>query len=217
MKYLLIHGFGTKVNYDLGFYKYPPTEDFLAWKEDIGLGNAKIFSWGIRQEKNWRNVLSPLPYLELYKREKSLVKNKYLLLELHKAIEETNPEIIVCHSMGCFLLENYCGLHNLPKSVQKIVFSQGDIVRIPNLEKQLGQNPKLKLENYYCGWDQALLTSVSVNLYKPAGLFGIRINKELGNQIQNIFWPLGNLHKNCHVDAINSIKFKEKVNLDKIH
>jgi hypothetical protein len=211
MKYLLIHGFGTKVNYDLGFYKYPPNEDFLAWKEEIKEGRAKIFSWGITQSKNWKNVLNPLSYLELYKREKSLAKNKYMLLELNKVIKETNPEIIVCHSMGCYLLENYCGSYDLPKSLQKIVFSQGDIRKISNLEKQLESNPALKLQNYYCSWDQALISSVAVNLSRPAGLFGIRIKESLKNQIQNIFWPLGNLHKNCHVDAINNIEFKNSL------
>ena len=94
MQYLLIHGFGTKINYDLGFYKYPPAEDFLAWEKDIEFGNAKIFSWGIRQDKNWKNIGNAFQYLDLYKREKSLAQNKYMLIELDKVIKETQPEII---------------------------------------------------------------------------------------------------------------------------
>ena len=114
MKFLLIHGFATKVNYDLGFWKYPPTTDFLAWGNAIFEGDAKIFSWGIKQDKNWKNILNVLQYWDLYKREKSLAANKYQLLELKKTIDETNPEIIVCHSMGAFLFENYCELYDLP-------------------------------------------------------------------------------------------------------
>ncbi len=215
MKYLLIHGFGTKVNYDLGFWKYPPTEDFDAWSKEIEFGNAKIFSWGIRQEKSWKNILNPMPYLDLYRREQSLAMNKYMIEELHKTMTETQPEIIVCHSMGSFLLENYCGLFDLPSSLQKIVFSQADIRKIPNIEKQLKNNPNLKLQNYYCGWDNALLSSFLINLSRPAGLYGLRITKGFEKQIQNIFYSLGNLHKNCHIDAINSPKFKKLIELDK--
>ena len=140
MKYLLIHGFGTKVNYDLGFFQYPPTEDFLAWKDLIKSGEAKIFSWGIRQSKTFKNVLNPLPYLQLYKAELKLANNKYMLEELNKTIVATQPEIIVCHSMGSYLLENYCGSFELPNSVTKIVFSQADIRAIPNIQKELEKN-----------------------------------------------------------------------------
>jgi hypothetical protein len=211
MKYLLIHGFGTKVNYDLGVWKYPPTEDFLAWKDDIKSGNAKIFSWGILQSKSWKNIFNPIPYWELYKSEKSLANNKYMLLELDRVIKETNPKVIVCHSMGCYLLESYCGSFDLSKSVGKIVFSQGDVRCIPNIEQQLTKNTELKLENYFCGWDQALISSVIVNMTRPSGLFGLDIKQKFRNQIQNIFWSLGNLHKNCHVDGINNPKFKKQI------
>ena len=215
MQYLLIHGFGTKVNYDLAFYQYPPTEDFLAWESDIEFGNAKIFSWGIRQDKNWKNIANAAQYLELYRREKSLAQNKYMMLELDKAIKETQPEIIVCHSMGAFLLENYCETYELSGCVKKIVFSQADIRSIPNLEKQLELNPNLKLYNYYCGWDPALNTSLVLNLSRPAGLYGIKIKKEYENQIKNIFFPLGFSSTNLHIDAINSPKFKKLIDLDK--
>jgi hypothetical protein len=215
MKYLLIHGFGTKVNYDLGFWKYPPTEDFLAWEDEIKAGNAKIFSWGISQQKNWKNFGNPLSYLELYKREKSLAKNKYMLLELDKVIKETNPEIIVCHSMGAFLLENYCKDYELNQNLNKIVFSQADILRIPNIQNQLWKRDNLKLDNYYCSWDTALISSMVINKFRPAGLVGVRLDNEAENKIKNIFWSLRNLHKNCHIDAINNPKFKSKIELDK--
>ncbi len=215
MQYLLIHGFGTKINYDLGFYQYPPTEDFLAWEKDTEFGNAKIFSWGIKQDKNWKNFANVAQYWELYNREKSLAANKYMLIELDKAIKETKPEIIVCHSMGAFLLENYCETYELPGCVKKIVFSQADIRTIPNLEKRLEKNCNLKLTNYYCGWDPALITSLALGWSRPAGLYGIKVKNELGSQIKNIFYPLGFSGTNLHIDAINSPKFKKLIDLDK--
>ena len=215
MQYLLIHGFGTKINYDLGFYQYRPTEDFLAWEKDIEFGNAKIFSWGIRQDKNWKNIANVAQYLDLYIREKSLAQNKYMLIELDKVIKETQPEIIVCHSMGAFLLENYCSSFELPEYAKKIVFSQADIRSIPNLEKQLVLNQSLKLHNYYCGWDPALISSLAVNLSRPDGLYAIQIKKELMSRIKNIFYPLGLSGTNLHIDAINSPKFKKLIDLDK--
>jgi hypothetical protein len=215
MKYLLIHGFGTKVDYDLGFWKYPPTEDFKAWEKDIESGEAAIFSWGIMQQQNWKNIANPLSYLQLYKREKSLAKNKYMLLELDKALKGANPEIIVCHSMGSSLLENYCQSFELDDNLKKIVFSQADAFKIPNIQNQLWKKENLKLDNYYCGWDPALISSSGVNLVRPAGLFGLRVEGEIRHKIKNIFWPLGNIHKNCHIDAINSSKFKSAIELDK--
>jgi hypothetical protein len=211
MKYLLIHGFGTKVNYDLGFWKYPPTEGFKAWAKDIDSGNARIFSWGIMQQQNWKNIVNPLSYLELYNREKSLAKNKYMLLELDKVIKENNPEIIICHSMGSVLLENYCQGFELNDNLKKIVFSQADIFKIPNIQNQLWGKNNIKLDNYHCGWDTALISSCGVNRVRPAGLFGLRVEDGLGDKIKNIFWPLGNIHKNCHTDAINSPEFKAEI------
>ena len=84
METLLIHGFGTKVNYNTPFFKYPPNEDFKAWEKEIKEEKAKIFSWGINVEFGYKQIFNPLDYLSIYKREKSLAQNKYMLEKLHK-------------------------------------------------------------------------------------------------------------------------------------
>ncbi len=87
-------------------------------------------------------------------------------MKLKEFFSHNNPEIVMCHSMGCQFLANYLQTNLLPSSVRKIILLQGDTSRLTQF------NTTVPIISSYCYWDYTLWVSVILNRYLPIGLVG---------------------------------------------
>lgn len=210
-KILLIHGFGTSVKNEImsltskGFLgKNLDYREFTAFNHLVKEGNALVFRWNDQfLATKIKDFTSIEKYIDLYRREKSKAVAESTQDSLRKMIDDNNPEIIVCHSMGCFLLLNYLEKNKLNKSVRKIFLVQGDFSRKHQIEnkdilKGIEEN-NLRIINVYCPWDTTLMVSPFVNrLTLPAGLSRMR-----NPYIVDVLFPLSN-NLNLHNSSIKS-------------
>ena len=199
MKSLLIHGYGTKINLTPS-KKY---SGFSAFQNEIDNNQACVFNWGIPTKFSKLDHINPFKHFQLYKSEKKLSKSSVVLTSLDKTISNTKPSTIICHSMGCYLFTQYLQNFQIPKSVTNIIFLSSDC----NI-KDIAQikNPHPKIHNYFCPWDNALISSIIVNhQHLPIGLYPSK-----NNHIQNHFWPLW-IPINLHDSNKKDIFFKKKI------
>lgn len=210
-KILLIHGFGTSVRDELirivSKQKVRPSveyEEFKAFNHLIKEKNAFIFRWNDDfKALKIKDFTAIEKYIDLYKREKIKSLAESTQKTLDEFIKKNNPEIIVCHSMGCFLLLNYLEKYELSNSVKKIFLVQGDFdkkhkIINPEIIKRIEEN-KLRIVNVYCPWDTTLMLSPLVNkLIVPAGL-----NRMRNPYIVDVLFPLTN-NMNLHNSSIKS-------------
>jgi len=205
---VLIHGFGTQI--EQWKFRKPLDEKrgFLAFSEDIEQGKAVVFTWGIQQEFDFVEVINPLTFLDVYKKEKEMSESKKMLNELTNFLETYQPDTVVCHSMGAFLLWNVVDSGNLPPCVKTVILVQADVQtnrELPQHEKAVIEDGNRKWYNIYCQWDNALLSSFAVNQALPTGLVGAQ-NK----YITNIFYALEK-GPNFHEEILKQEKFRDLV------
>jgi hypothetical protein len=210
-KILLIHGFGTGVRDEIFWILSKSKEkqeleynEFKAFNHLINKGEASVFRWHDRfNASKIKDFLTIEKYIDLYKREKQKAVSPELQKKLYQTIEKENPEIIVCHSMGCYLLLNYLEKYTLNPSVKKIFLVQGDFdkkykIQNPDILNRIEKNT-LRIINVYCPWDTTLITSPFVNNFTwPAGL-----NRMRNPYIVDVLFPLGN-SLNLHNSSLKS-------------
>jgi hypothetical protein len=200
MQFLLIHGYGVGAQY-LSFHQAEGVNaGFGAFDKLIAEGRVGVFRWDIPRYFGYKTVFNPLSHLELYNKERAKAQSIEIHAKLTKTLQETSPENIVCHSMGCHLLMSYLKLNTLPPSVKNIILIQADIPNNTPLSEtveSLIKAKKLKIINLYCPWDQALLTTLPLHFKLKAGLTGYK-----NPQVQNIFFPLYK-RTNLHTSSIN--------------
>lgn len=186
---VLIHGYGA--NIDSPFHKINPELDFQAFERHIKEDKAKIYIWcentirlGLLESFN------PFIYQKIYRQDKTKATSDENFQKLHDFLIQEQPEILVCHSLGCHMILSYLEHYQLPGSVKKVFLIQADIPhnrKIPQIHATI--------YNVFCYWDVTLVLSMVVNLYIPAGLIGLK------NCQNNIFFPLYK-RPNLHLSSI---------------
>jgi Serine hydrolase len=211
-RYLLIHGFGVGVQYSVFAKAHNDNCGFLAFDQMLRSGQAKAFNWRISKKFNILQTLNPLNSLQHYFQERSKSKQMQYHDQLDKIMKEYQPDTVVCHSMGCLFLLNFLERNTLSKSVTEIIFSQADIDKqhvIPLNLQALFEKNEVNLINYYCFWDNALLSSSIVNFSIRSGQVGWWPKNQNG-KIANKFYPLypikGNF--NLHTSGIINDELK---------
>lgn len=217
-KIVIIHGYaeGVKTSIsnklNLNIWKnFDKDLDFKAFTASIESGEARIFFW--REILNVKLIvyLKVKTYTNLYRYEKEKAVSKEIQNKLSKFLEESSPEIIICHSIGCYLILNYIEKNDLIDTVKFIFLVQGDFDRkykIENIDiKERIENKNLFIINCYCPWDQALLISPFLNnLAILAGL--LKTNNPL---FIDKFFPLRKI-PNFHKSSMSDKKFYEFIN-----
>ncbi len=110
------------------------------------------------------NFLDMLSVGLLYSKTRAECSNNAVLEGLQKQLFEYQPTIIICHSLGCHLFEEYFRLgYPFPPSVKEIRYVQADVERV--------NNPVVK--NLFSPFDPVLMLSNLVNFrLLCAGLIG---------------------------------------------
>lgn len=185
-KMVLVHGFGIGITAPFFRPGFGNHAGFAAFKKLIACGEAVVFSWGIKKPVGLWQILNPFFWRGIYEKEKILSQVVTTHQQFCEFLFHEQPEIIVAHSMGCYLLNEYLNKNFLPPSVKKIVFVQAD------LSNKIKLNFSLPILNLYCPWDPTLWLSVLYNRAWRGGLSPI--NNSL---VKNVFlplWRLPNLH-----------------------
>ena len=204
---LLIHGFGINI---ASPFQSPlgETKGFDCFQDQIANQTAQTFEWSIATKYTFLQSMNPSCYLKTYREEQKKAESYAIHEQLNEMIIKEQPSTIVCHSMGAYLLLNYLEHFESTNSVKDIIFTQADISTNRNLHKlriydQLKRN-KIKITNYYCQWDPALLSSSIYNSSLRAGLKGI--NEDI---VCNKFFPL-NKHLSAHISPLMDEDFARK-------
>jgi len=196
-KIVLIHGYA--VDLTTPFFRSPfgPSASFSAFDEIVTSKEAVVFPWGIERQVNLFQILNPFFLINHYEDEKFLAQARETHERLREFLEHEQPEIIICHSLGCFLLNNYLKNFTLLKSVRAIVVSQSDDTVFPT---------SISVHNLYCPWDPTLIVS---SIYNKKWRAGLRPARQ--NNVRDIFFPLY-LPINLHTSAIRDKKLIKLVN-----
>lgn len=194
-KTILIHGFAIGLTSPIFRSGFGVEAGFFAWRKQITTGEAVIFPWGIFRRVNFFQLINPLFLLNHYEDEKFLAQANETFERLKIFLEQTQPTKIICHSMGCFLLNEYCKKNLLPKSVKVVILLQSDLSSQDQINFSL---KNLSVYNFYCPWDPTLLVSAIYNRVWRSGLSSLKTQ-----DVKNIFYPLFrpiNLHMNSFKD-----------------
>jgi hypothetical protein len=181
-KTILIHGFAVGLTTPIFRPGFGVSAGFSAWKKPIAAGEAAVFYWGINRQVNLWQILNPFFLRDHYEDEKILAQATETFERLKVFLEQARPTKIVCHSMGGFLLNQYCKKFSLPSSVQKIFLVQGDLSIKDKINFPVDN---LSVYNIFCPWDPTLLISWIYNRVWRVGLGPIKVAG-----VQNIFFPL---------------------------
>ncbi len=198
-KILLIHGFAVGLSSPILRCKLGPEAEFLAFKDDIADGLARVFKWGIQARVAWSQLLNPFYIYRHYKLERAMALDEATHEQLQIELEQMQPEVIVCHSMGCVLLQAHLLAFKLPSSVRAIVFVQSDS------EFGARVDVSVPVYNLYCPWDPTLIAS---SLTRGQWCAGLRPMKSRGTH--NRLFPLYRL-PNLHTSSIRGAQLKQFV------
>lgn len=206
---ILIHGFATGIGYSFFRPAYGKDAGFSSFRQDIESGNAKTFRWDLKENASFFQSLNPFYTWRIYRREKKIAHDPDTYRRMAKLLLREQPEIILCHSMGCFLFLEYLKHQKLPASVRHVIFNQADIpasgTRFP-AEIEAGIHKKsLLITNTYCPWDPTLWCSAFMTKSIKAGLVGLK-----HPFIQSCLFPLLK-PINLHTAAIRSSRFRRFV------
>lgn len=197
MKYFLIHGYGKAL--DLFEHGIPSNGGFYIFDEDIARKEAYVHHWAEQIERRKLTAWSPLIQLKLYYQERRKTESPAEHERLHQMLTEKQPKIIITHSSGARLLMNYLQMYNLPESVRRIILVQADL---SEKEWQSCNLPaQITCRNFWCWWDQALVSSMILNRYIPWGLYS-------SDRTYSQFHALRML-PNPHQDIWRDLKFKQ--------
>lgn len=183
MKPLLIHGYATKLRASIFRAPLPDHAGFIAFQSAIKTGDADVFHWGIHRDLSFIESLNPFSYLKLYRDEEVLAHSPETQEKLFRYMEASQPEHIICHSMGCRLLLLTMNRFIVPSSVRSITFLQADIDSRPPSYALRPTN--YVLHHYFCPWDPSLLAS---SILHGSVRLGMRAWKT--NSVENHFYPL---------------------------
>jgi len=204
MKYFLIHGYGKSL--DIREDSIPDNLGFYIFDNEIRNQEAYVFKWAITDHRNFFSKINLFSQVNLYHKERDRISDLFWQQRLFDQMNLNKPEIIICHSMGCKFFINTIQKYKLIPSIKKVVFVLADISQEDNLNILLKK--EIDFINIYCFWDNALISSMIINLYKPIGLFGIKKNDD-----NNLFWKL-NYGVNLHQDIWRDDNFK--IRLDEL-
>jgi hypothetical protein len=205
---VLIHGFATGISYSTLYPALGEDAGFTAFRGDIRSKSAKAFRWALEEIASIFQTFDPAYTWRVYRTEKSMASDPRLFERLDRFFDEEEPDTIVCHSMGCFLMASYLRKQGrLSDSVRLVIFNQADIpvngvVLTKDIESRI-HSGLLTFINLHCPWDPALWLSYLFSGSIRAGLVGL--NHPL---IQNHFFPLTRL-SNIHMAAIKSERFRQ--------
>lgn len=197
---LLIHGFA--IGLDTWFH---PQKNHLAgfevFADDIESGNARVFRWTAEQKPSFFASLNPLFYREYYRQERQKAQDIVTLRDLHRVIDESQPRVIVCHSMGCYLLLQYVLRFNLAPSVKKVVFIQADC-SVKEMKQSNIASEAAKLINVYRFFDPSLWISTMYHRTLRMGLYAPKLPN-----LSCIYHP-SYVQLNPHTSALSDKKLK---------
>jgi len=188
-KTVLIPGFAVGLTTPIFRPGFGVSAGFSAWKKPITAGEAAVFYWGINRQVNLWQILNPFFLRDHYEDEKILAQATETFERLRVFLEQAQPTKIVCHSMGGFLLNQYCKKFSLPSSVKKIFLVQSDLSIKDKINFPVDD---LSVYNIFCPWDPTLLISWLYNRVWRVGLGPIKV-KGFKNISFPLFRPL-NLH-----------------------
>ena len=209
-KTLLIHGYATNLTAWKFRKAFGEHAGFIAFDEAITSAETTVFRWGIERTLTLAQSINPFSYLKLYRDEEKLAESAALQQGLLWYIEKHGIERIICHSLGCRLLLGAMNNAKLPSSVKSIVFLQADFPSRARID-HLDTVNSVEIKNYFCFWDQSLLTSSIFHGNLRAGLIGW---KQLN--IKNIFYPLLK-GINFHTSPMRDRKLAKKLLDDQTH
>lgn len=179
------------------------------FRREVQSGEAKAFRWDIQEEASFLRSMNPLYTLDIYRRELTIAKSTETYKRLAEFLANEQPEVIVCHSMGCFLFAEYLKREELPKSVKHIIYNQADLPWSgPGFSKEIVERVRageLVITNTFCFWDSTLWSALFTGGSLRAGLFGMR-----SPWIRNRFFALLRPF-NIHTAAIRSPRFRDLV------
>lgn len=198
---LLIHGYGAGIKVPKINFEYGKDMRFDAFRELVENEVAEAFSWSQKSVWKVRQYLNPFEHLKLFNKEKRKIENGEMMQDLADFIHQKKYKTIVAHSLGCYLVLEYLKNHDLPPSVQKIVFVQACVPKKYKISETTKSKLKhLKTLNLWCPWDNALVAYFLVSGNLTHGLTGFN-GRNL--PIQNKFFPLykrTNLHRSSICD-----------------
>lgn len=199
---LLIPGYGVEVVCDRLNYDLTETKGFDGFDSLLANGEAKVFTWGVNRHYSLSQFVSPLVQWQLFAEEKNLAANTETLSNLQNTLEEGSFSTIVCHSLGALVLVKYLQERNLTRSVKKVVFVQACVDNYEFLESRMWRQVKVlksfTFVNYWCWWDQAL---ISYSILAKKSVIGLTPDKKLQKYSQ--FLPLTKLW-NLHTSSIRN-------------
>jgi hypothetical protein len=172
-----------------------PTAGFRAFASLIQSGEAAVFPWRIERRVPPWILLNPFFLRAHYRAELALAGAATTHRRLADFLAKEKPAVVVCHSMGCFLLNEYLKENSLPSSVKNIVMVQSDL---PVTAKANGRAPAVY--NLYCPWDPTLLISLMNSEVLRAGQTSWR-----QPHVRNILFPLRRPF-NLHTSSIRDPK-----------
>lgn len=191
---VLLHGFAVHLTAPVVRPPFGPSASLSAFDDLIATGEAKVFPWGIKREVSPVELLNPRLIRKLYQDELTLVHSNALQVELDQFLRKEQPSTIVCHSMGCVLLQSHIQNFPLPASVKSIILIQSDLPESAPL------HTTVPVHHLYCPWDPTLILSSITNKSLRAGLLASK-----QSNANNILFPLVRL-SNLHTSSIRDKK-----------
>ncbi len=193
-KIVLLHGFAVNLTAPLVRPPFGPSASFSALKELVSTGEACVFRWGIPLHVPPWKLLDITFLQKLYQDEFKLIHSDVLQTRLRAFLEHERPSLIVCHSMGCSLMQSYAEKFSLRSSVKSVAFIQSDLPASVRFQSTV------PLYHLYCPWDPTLFVSSIKNKSIRAGL-----QKSTYPNVTNILFPLTHL-SNLHTSSIRDKK-----------
>ena len=188
IKAILIHGYAAGLEASVFRKPFGEHSGFIALNDEVQSGIAKSFRWSKNISLTMSACVNPLQYFQLYRDEERLAESPITQSALREFIDRADTTTIICHSLGCRLMISAMNTHGIPESITKIIFLQGDVPTSESIT-----NPAIRdriidgllvIENYFCPWDQSLLSSAIIHRMNRIGLLGWN---ERG--VTNIFYP----------------------------
>lgn len=208
-KIILIHGYGIGLNAPPFCKSYGQNVGFEAFDEDIRNKTAIPFRWTLEKTMPFPESLNIFEHINFYNQEKRLTRNANIHYQLDQLLHQENPDLILCHSLGSVLFLNYAQNYQFPSTIKHLIFVQADLshktTQFSAQIKEMQNNNQLKITNYYCPYDQALLVTPILDGYIPAGLVGISYPK-----INNILFPLYG-RTNLHASSICNPRLRNEI------
>lgn len=202
-KTFLIHGYACDID---SLFHRPKDEaaGFDVFKEELVSQQSTVFRWGFcRKYTFWESFL-PTEYLHHYNLERKLAADPSTLSRLHEELFRTQPSIIVCHSMGCYVFIQYLQQYQLPKSVKKVMLLQGDVTPKEVIDSGMLALP-IQFFNIFRTFDFTLWMSRLYHLAPRIGLAPIE-----DARVKNIHFSSFK-HFNLHTALLSDRKLKKLI------